>query len=150
MSNTELPLEVRKALAIMQSAGDENGRMSAEEYNRACAELRKLGVVVATTSVDENGNEVSSATDKQTLVEDVQIHPWKEDADGNLFNPWCSDAEGEDAGWNVHSFAPNGEGGGEIIDDDDFDDYETALAHGQILAEKYGVPLRNRTLLMVY
>jgi hypothetical protein len=79
----------------------------------------------------------------------VQIHPWAKGRDGDLFNPWCSDEEGEDAGWNVHSFAPDGQGGGEIIDDDDFKDYQSALAHGEALAEKYGVRLRRRTLIMI-
>lgn len=144
MNNPNMPLNVRKAMKIIQQAQakTKDGWVSAEEHKRICAKLLKLGVHVVM--------EEPAAKDKATLVEDVQIHPWKEDADGNLFNPWCSDAEGEDAGWNVHSFAPDGDGSGEIIDDDDFDDYETALAHGQILAEKYGVPLRNRTLLMVY
>lgn len=138
-----LPLNVRKAMKIIQKAQakTKDGWVSAEEHKRICAKLRKLGVQVVM--------EEPAAKDKPTLVEDVQIHPWKKGADGSLFNPWCSDAEGEDAGWNVHSFAPDGQGGGEIIDDDNFEHYETALAHGEALAEKYGVPLRHRTLFMI-
>ena len=141
MNNPNMPHNVCKAMKIVQkSHAKTKGGWTAEEHERMCAKLRKLGVNVIVNHRNQT---------KPTLVEDVQIHPWKEDADGNLFNPWCSNKDGKDAGWGVHSFAPDGQGGGEIIDDDDFDDYESAFAHGEALAEKYGVPFRRRTLFMI-
>lgn len=128
MNSEELPQNVHEAMKIIQKAGGKKGQMNRKKFNRVCAELRGLGVM---------------------MIEDVQIHPWRKDKNGNLFNPWCSEGKGVDAGWNVHSFAPDGQGGGDIIDDDNFDDYATAEAHGKALAEKYGVPFRRRTLFMI-
>lgn len=147
MSNEEMSPLLRKATEIMENAkaNSEDGWISEEEYNRVCAELSKLGITV----LPDCGHE-PPAVNKQVLVTDVQIHPWSKGRNGNFFNPWCVYEEGaEDAGWNVHSFALNGQGGGVLIDDDDFDDYQSALAHGEALAKKYGVPLRERRLFMV-
>lgn len=101
MNKPNMPANVRKAMKIIRKAQakTKDGWVSAEEHKRICAKLQKLGVHVVM--------EEPSAEPKKAAVEDVQIHPWKEDATGNRFNPWCSNAQGVDAGWNVHSFAPD-------------------------------------------
>ena len=139
MTTPILPSNHRKAINIIQKAQAKakDGCLSEKEHKRLVAKLRKLGVNIHQSGAAPN------------QIEDVQIHPWKTDQKGRYFNPWCSDEQGEDAGWNVHSYAPDGCGGGEIVDDDDFEDYETALKHGEALAAKYGVPLRHRTRIMI-
>lgn len=130
---------------IVEGGKDENGFISEEEQARITEELQKLGIKVNISTELE----CSVDMDESVRVEEVQIHPWAEDENGRLFNPWCSDKNGKDAGWNVHSFASAGEGDIYIIDDVDFDDYDTAIEHAKALAEKYGVPLHRRTALMI-
>ena len=175
MNNPNMSPEVRKALAIMQSAGDENGRMSAEEYNRACAELRKLGVMVATTTDYEDG----PATDEhgRTFFE-VSIHPFAmqiADEDGDpideddqwSFNPSGSEWSGEYGdeldgypdemfrkGWSVTSWVgtPIFDDDGDLelhediddVDDEEYPDYDTAIARAEELATLYRVDIDHR------
>jgi hypothetical protein len=46
--------------------------------------------------------------------------------------------------WEVHSFASDGQGGGMIVDEDDFPDFDAAIAHAEKLAQKYGVRIDHR------
>lgn len=166
MSNTELPLDVRKALEIMQNANAQakDGWMSAEEYNRTCAELRKLGVNVVTTT--ERGEDEPPATDKygRTFCE-VSIHPFVEqiaDEDGEpVDGDWCNASGGDwsdefgdeldgypDAmflkGWSVTSWVRNRDGGIHEVDDEEFPDYDSAIARAEELAALYRVDIDHR------
>lgn len=165
--NTELPSTGHKAQEIMQSAQTENGWISQDEHDRLGAELRKLGIkVVTTTEYDE-----PPATDEhgRTFFE-VMIHPFVVqivDEDGDpidedeqeWFNPsgseW-SDEFGDDLdgypdemfrkGWSVSSWVRVGDNDEhmEEVDDEEYPDYDTAIARAEELAAKYRVDIDHR------
>jgi hypothetical protein len=164
MNNAELPLNMRKAIEIIQSAKHENGWMSAEEFKRTRAELRKLGVV--TMMQGGNGNGQPPATDKhgRTFYE-VSIHPFVEQiadedgepVDGDWSNPSggeFSDEFGDDLdgypdamfrkGWSVSSWVRDHKGDIDDVDDEEFADYDTAIARAEHFATKYGVRIDHR------
>ena len=170
ISNAELPVNLRNAMAIIQNAGDENGWMSEEEYTRTQAELRKLGLNVVTTINGDESEDESPATDEdgRTFFE-VSIHPFVEqvaDENGEAmngfgFNPGDNDLDAyPDAmfrkGWSVTSWvqAPDdeydhdddGEYEGDIdaVDDEEFPDYDTAIARAEELAALYRVEIDHR------
>ena len=163
MNNEELPLNLRKAMAIMQNAGDANGWMSKEEYKRTQAELRKLGVI---TMQGGEGEDESPATDKhgRTFFE-VSIHPFVEQVadehgnpvDGDWSNPSggeFSDEFGDDLdgypdamfrkGWSVSSWVRGHDGSSIDVDEEEFPDYDTAIIRAEELAAQYRVGIDHR------
>jgi len=168
MNNAELPLNLRKVMAIIQSAGDENGWMSEEEYERTQTELRKLGVV--TTMEGGEGEDEPPATDEhgRTFFE-VSIHPFVEQVadkngkpvDGDWVNPSgseFSDKFGDDLdgypdamfrkGWSVSSWVrdhdEDDDGDIDVVDDEEFPDYDTAIVRAEELAAQYRVEIDHR------
>lgn len=73
-------------------------------------------------------------------ITEVAIYPFREDEENGHYN---TGGEGEEDGWDVHSFG-NCDGGCDILDDEDFDDYETAWAFALELSERYGVYIDHR------
>ena len=159
--NTELTPSARKALEIIQNAGDENGLMTEEEYYRTQAELRKLGIMVATTMEDDEAEDLSPAQDQHgRTFSEVSIHPFAqqiadedgEPEDGGCFNPsgseW-SDEFGDDLddypdemfrkGWSVTSWVTGRDGSIGNVDDEEFPDFEAAIARAEELASQYRV-----------
>jgi hypothetical protein len=154
-------------MEIIQSAKADNGWMSQDEYNRTCAELSKLGIKVVTTMTDEKGEVLPPATDKHgRSFFEVSIHPFVEQfadedgdpvEDGYRLNPsggeW-SDEFGDDLdgypdemfrkGWSVTSWARDHDGHIGCDDDEEFPDYDTAIARAQELATQYRVPIDHR------
>ena len=163
MNIEELPFDLRQVLAITQSAGDENGWMSEEEYEQAQAELRKLGVVIA---MEGGKGEDAPAKDKngRTFFE-VSIHPWVQQiadehgevVEGDRENPSASefnDEFGDDPDdysdtmfrktWSVSSWVRDNDGNEDFVDDEDFPDYDTAIVRAEELAGQYHVGIDHR------
>ena len=161
MNNTELPLALR---AIIQNAANNNGWTSEEEYKQTQAELRKLGAVAMMHN--SNGNGQPPATDKHGRpFFEVSIHPFVEQVadedgepvDGDWHNPSGGDFSDEfgdeldgypDAmfrkGWSVSSWVRDANGNDDDVDDEEFPDYDTAMARAEELAALYRVRIDHR------
>lgn len=73
-------------------------------------------------------------------ITEIAIHPFRVDEENGWHN---TGGEGEEDGWNVHSFGKfNGED--DIFDDEDFTDYDSAWAFALELSERYGVGIDHR------
>lgn len=163
MNNPLLPSNLRQAMAIIQNAGDENGWMSEEEYKRNQAELRKLGVI---TMQGGQAQGTPPLKDKhgRTFFE-VSIHPFVEQvADGNgepVEGDWSNTSGGEfseefgddldgypDAmfrkGWSVSSWVRDHDGDIDVVDEEEFPDYDTAIIRAEELAAQYRVGIDHR------
>ena len=168
MNNAELPLNLRKAMAIIQNAGDENGWVSEEEHKRTQAELRKLGVVT-TMEGGQAGDELPATDEQGRTFFEVSIHPFVvqvadengEPVDGDWSNPSggeFSDEFGDDLdcypdamfrkGWSVSSWVRDGDedddGDIDAVDDEEFPDYDTAILRAEELAAQYRVEIDHR------
>lgn len=177
-SNAQLPLKLREAMAIIQSAGNDNGWMSEEDYRRTQSELGKLGITVFTTveDYDDDDDDEAPVMDKhgRTFFE-VSIHPFVQqvaDEDGEPVdgdwvnssgsvwnNEFGDDLDGyPDAmfrkGWSVSSWVgtPILDEDGDLesyediedVDDEEFPDYDTAIARAGELAAQYRVDIDHR------
>jgi hypothetical protein len=151
-----------KAQEIIQSAQTKDGWMTKEEHDRISAELRKLGINVVTTTNYEDG----PVTDEHgRTFDEVCIHPFVEqyaDEDGEeVEGDWSnasggeySDEFGDDLddypdtmfrkGWSVTSWARDKSGDIYDVDDEEYPDYDTAIARAEELAAKYRVDIDHR------
>jgi hypothetical protein len=77
-------------------------------------------------------------------VTEVCIHPFTIGEDGGAFNTYAEGlTDAEIDGWNVHAFGEK-DGDPDDFDEQDFDDFETAWAYAETLAEKYDVEIDER------
>lgn len=72
-------------------------------------------------------------------ITEIAIHPFREDEDG-----WYNTGgDGPEDGWNVHAFG-DADGEAAILEDENFDDYESAWAFALELSDNYGVEIDHR------
>lgn len=158
MTNNKINDVIESVKSIIQSASNDNGWMSESEYNRVNADLRKLGITVITTQ-EPLDLPVSVEPTVDDIIE-VSIHPFVQQiADENgeeIEGDWSNASGGEysdefgdelddypDAmfrkGWSVSTWTSVD---GDI--DEEFDDYETAIARAADLADKHGAVIDHR------
>lgn len=160
INNTEQSLLATKVAEIIQSAESVDGMMTMEEHDRVCEELRKIGVTVIELPDDEEPIPLKDEHGRTFFQ--VMIHPFIQeiaDEDGEpVDGEWCnasgspwSDEFGDELddypdemfrkGWSVSSWVQDPQGGIDAVDDEEFDDYDTANARAIELADRYGVAI---------
>ena len=159
MTNNKINDVIESVKSIIQSASNDNGWMSESEYNRVNAQLRKLGITVITAQ-EPLDIPVPANPAVDTDIIEVSIHPFVEkiadengeSVDGEWFNPCGSDYSDEFGdeldgypnamfrkGWSVSTWSSV-----DVDIDEEFDDYETAIARAVELADQYGVEIDHR------
>lgn len=154
---------------VIQKASN-SGWMTEEEHDRIKADLSELGfkVFIETNAIDEHADDAVTDEHGRTFFE-VSIHPIVQQVadengkplDGDWFNPSGSEFSEEFGdelddypeamfrkGWSVSSWVreddDDEDGDIDVVDDEEFPDYEAAIIRAEELATKYRVEIDHR------